>query len=61
MMKRACEYLISRIKLSKERVELIVGPRQERFSVHLDMYPKNMKPYVREEIPSPTVIPKKKK
>lgn len=59
--KRACEYLISRIKLSKERVELIVGPRQERFSVHLDMYPKNMKPYVREEIPSPTVIPKKKK
>jgi hypothetical protein len=51
--KKALDYLYKTLKFDKDKLELIVGPRQDRFSVELHMYPKDAKPYIRSETSTP--------
>lgn len=51
--KRALEYLNKRWKFDKDKLELIIGPRQDRFGVQLNMYPKDVAPYVQNETSTP--------
>lgn len=53
---KALDYLYKRWKFDKDRLELIVGPRQDRFSVQLNMYPKDVAPYVQSETSTPAPV-----
>ena len=60
--KKALDYLNKRWKFDKDKLELIIGPRQDRFSVQLNMYPKDVTAYVRSETatPLPEKVPRRK-
>jgi len=49
--KRAINYLNAKWKFGKERLEMIVGPKRDDFSVELSLYPKDVAPYVRSKTP----------
>ncbi|MGE3465810.1 MAG: hypothetical protein AB7J13_02660 [Pyrinomonadaceae bacterium] len=54
--KRALDYLLKLGKFDKSKLELIIGPRQDRFNVQLNMYPKDVAPYVRSETSTPALV-----
>ena len=58
---KALKYVTSKWQFNKDRIEAIVDPKQESFSVHLEMYPKDVAPYVRDEEQNLPAAPKLEK
>ncbi len=60
--KKALDYLNKKWKFDKDKLELIIGPRQDRFSVQLNLYPKDVAPYLQNETSTPVIerLPRRK-